>query len=411
MLTRSDIEDFCNSFNYDLRVSNNGRWIDQKCTPDVVSIIADCIYNYYLDNPNTVFSTFDIWHNKYTINNVESIFRKPSVVSSAAKNEYDKFFQQPMELLANAKVLLKCKVKNRNLYSVNNLDILEYIALRERNALYFLTTYIEKVLRDSSLFGIFDNFFSTQTNTSYNELKSYFSDFVIANTRINGKTECNRIFIKVLNPLAFSRNKRGTERGRISSRPISYDMLMYNRNNFRDLYSDKPRGITRKEYLEACSIVINEDLCGYQARKAKKFLKLFNDEYRNGKSEHYEVGHMEDRATHVHHIFPQSSYPEISSYLENLIALTPTQHLNYAHPNGRTQEIDNLYQHLLLLSKSERIHENLVDSSQETIYDFSKFIYVLKAGFDDDNLLCINDMDFVSIVVAINRHYANNYFI
>ena len=57
----------------------------------------------------------------------------------------------------------------------------------------------------------------------------------------------------------------------------------------------------------------------------------------------------------MHHIFPEADYPEIGSYLENIIALTPTQHLNYAHPNGHTQEIDEQYQHLLLLAKADRI--------------------------------------------------------
>ena len=46
MLKLEDIEIFCNSHNYDLRVSHNGRWIDQKCTPDVVWSIADFVLNY-----------------------------------------------------------------------------------------------------------------------------------------------------------------------------------------------------------------------------------------------------------------------------------------------------------------------------------------------------------------------------
>ena len=38
--------DFLNKYNYDIRQSKNARWIDQKCTPDVISIIADCILEY-----------------------------------------------------------------------------------------------------------------------------------------------------------------------------------------------------------------------------------------------------------------------------------------------------------------------------------------------------------------------------
>ena len=50
---------------------------------------------------------------------------------------------------------------------------------------------------------------------------------------------------------------------------------------------------------------------------------------------------MDVKAAHMHHIFPESIFPEICYYLENIIALTPTQHLNYAHPNGRHKKLMN----------------------------------------------------------------------
>lgn len=107
MLVQQDIINFCNNYNYDIRLTGNGRWIDQKCAADVVNIIADCIYNYAIENPNGIFTTPDIWHYDYAVQNVEAIFKKPGVESVAAKNEYDKFFQQPMEMLAHAQVLTK----------------------------------------------------------------------------------------------------------------------------------------------------------------------------------------------------------------------------------------------------------------------------------------------------------------
>ena len=93
--------------------------------------------------------------------------------------------------------------------------------------------------------------------------------------------------------------------------------------------------------------------------------------------------------------------------MENIIALTPTQHLGYAHPNGRTQEIDEQVQHLLLLSKADRIKENLIDPAVEKIYEFANLLFVLNVGFDNDDVLDINDMDFISVVNAINMHYIN----
>lgn len=406
MLTQQDIIDFCNQHNYDIRESHNGRWIDQKCAADVVTVIADCIYNYEIEHTGSIFTTPDIWHHDYAVENVESIFKKPGVESEAAKNEYDKFFQQPMEMLANAQVLKKTKRGNRNFYQVNDINILEYIALRERNALFFLKIYIEKVLADSGIYSAFEEFFATQTKESYQNVKQAFSNFTINNTKINGVVECNRIFIKVLNPLAYFKNSCGTEKGRISEQNITYDMLMYNRNNFRDIYADKPKGVTRKEYAVTHPVEVNEAYYHYQSTKAKRYLRIFNDQKRNGQTEHLEAAHMNDRAIHMHHIFPEAVYPEICYYLENIIALTPTQHLNYAHPNGHTQEVDDQYQHLLLLSKADRIYENLTDAATEKIYEFSNFLFVLNVGFDNDDVLDIADMDFGAVVNAINVHYA-----
>lgn len=406
MLTQQQIIEFCNKYDYDIRKSGNGRWIDQKCAADVVTVIADCIYNYELENQNGTFTTADIWHYQYAVENVESIFKKPGVESEAAKSEYDKFFQQPMEMLANANVLIKTKHGSKNIYRVNDINVLEYIALRERNALFFLKTYIEKVLMDSDLYPTFEDFFELQTKDAYETVKKAFANFTIKYTKINGEVECNRIFIKVLNPLAYFKNSCGTERGRLSEQIITYDMLMYNRNNFRDIYADKPKGITRKEYAAENPIEVNEAYYHYQSTKAKKYLRIFNDQNRNGQTEHLESAHMLDKAIHMHHIFPESVYPEICYYLENIIALTPTQHLNYAHPNGHTQEIDEQYQHLLLLSKADRIYENLTDTAVEKIYEFSNFLFVLNVGFDNDEILEIADMDFCSVINAINVHYA-----
>ena len=45
-----------------------------------------------------------------------------------------------MELLAAAKILNKKKNGNRNIYSIANKEILEFIALREKNSLFFIGT-------------------------------------------------------------------------------------------------------------------------------------------------------------------------------------------------------------------------------------------------------------------------------
>ena len=164
MLTQQSIRDFLAQSDYDIRESGNGRWIDQKCTPDVVCAVADFICNYVADDPSPesyVFTSKEIWHSEYASQYVEAVFKKPAPKNKNAKHEYDKFFQQPMELLAYANVLGKQKIKGKNYYWVKQINILEYIALRERNALTFLTIYIEKVLHDSGLSPVFNAFFQS----------------------------------------------------------------------------------------------------------------------------------------------------------------------------------------------------------------------------------------------------------
>ena len=309
-MTEREIIEFLSTKNYDIRITHNARWIDQKCTPDVLCIVADCILNYIDTNGNLDFTSKDIWFSDYTIQNVHDIFRKVQVDSSSASNEYDKFFGQPIKLFAYAGILEEEKFGRENVYKLINRNLLEYISLRERNALLFLIKYISKVVDDSGLTLVFDEFFEQQNSQAYDNLKNTFFTFTVANTAIgskgsNGKLECGRIFTKVVNVLAFDLNKRGTEKGRISQHAITYDMLMYNRDNFRDIYAEKPKSVSRKDYIAQQHIVINEAYYRYLSTKAKRRLKQYNDNYRNGLSEM--IGDIE-HATHIHHIFPAGEF-------------------------------------------------------------------------------------------------------
>ena len=96
--------------------------------------------------------------------------------------------------MAYAGVLEKKKDKNRNFYRIANEDIMEYLSLRDRNALTFLQCYITKVLTDSGLIGLFNGFFNNTSKENFENLKESYEDFIIAHTPINGRTECRRIF-------------------------------------------------------------------------------------------------------------------------------------------------------------------------------------------------------------------------
>lgn len=110
---------------------------------------------------------------------------------------------------------------------------------RETNALKFLILYIQKVLMDSGIYPLFDNFLQKQDTESFKQLKDGFTHFTINNTAINNATECFRIFTKIINPLAFYYGKKGTRKGYLSNTIITKDELNYNRINWRDIGKDK----------------------------------------------------------------------------------------------------------------------------------------------------------------------------
>lgn len=155
-------EEFFNNFNFDIKAHGSARWIDQKCSADVICIIADCIVNYINNDKDKEFTVSDIWKSKYAEINVQEIFSKPNVNKKSAKNEFDKYFSQPILLLAHSKVLKDRKEGFKHNFSVNNLEILKKIAMRVTNAIDFLFIYITKVLKDSNLYPIFENFFNKQ---------------------------------------------------------------------------------------------------------------------------------------------------------------------------------------------------------------------------------------------------------
>lgn len=368
------IDQLLASQNLDIRVSHSARFMDQKVTPDVLSIISDCILQYIGDESEKEFSSKDIWTSDYAMKNIPLIFNKPDLTNEKAKNEYDKFFAQPIKTLAYSGILTERKEGNKNIYTTSNKLALEYIALKEKNALNFLYKYLFKVINDSGLWIHFENFFVKQDSDSFYRLKDTFSNFLYNNTPITRENtkEPSRIFTKILNPLAFERQKKGTSKGSLSSDVIGYDELMYNRKNWRDL--EKNKNITRKENEKIQNLKKSEDArVEYTVAKAKRYIK----------TRHYPESELRDEyaqgnATQVHHIFPEYEYPRIKSYLENLILLTPSQHLSKAHLDNNTKRINKDYQLLCLIAKSDSIEYSL--RCNDGFYSIEDFVFVLNEG-------------------------------
>lgn len=408
MMTQQELEVFCNQHDYDLRKSGNGRWIDQKCTPDVVWSVSDFVLDY-IDNVRDVFTVKDIWQSDYAKETIAETYSKPGTDEKTAENEYDKVFSQPLCMLCYAGVIEDISNTKRHLYKVSNRDVLEYIARNDIYALRFLYCYIEKVLTDSGLIDVFNAFFDKQDKTHFNAMKQEFVDFYHEYTPIKKDYEPKRIFTKVLNPLAFKRGKKGTEGGRLSSDIIKKADMMYNCDNFRDVYRDKPKGVSRQEWLAQNPNIDRRD--GYfeqMMSRSKKLLRELISNSRGGISELTQFVDGQDdmaTATQMHHIFPKNEFPEIMHFVENLIALTPNQHFGYAHPNNNTQIIDIAAQKVLLIAKTNSIKENLTNPLEEKIYEFSSLLFVLSTGWDDESVLEIGDNDVADVLHSINYHY------
>ena len=380
------ITDFLNQFDLDVRKSGDARFMDQKCTPDVVCFIADCIMNL---DPQGEFVVQDIWDMQYFVKNASAIFGKPSPKNVTAKHEYDKFIQQPLRMLAYAHVLGMEKRGTVNHYWIANQEILDYISTKERNAYNFLYIYITKVLSDSNILKLFEKFRQacykgSVTQQDYLELKDKYTRFIIGNTAINGEVEVYRIFTKVINVYSAENDIQGTEKGRLSKDIVTFSDLMYNIKNWRDIGKSKSQ--TRQEAASMEEISQQEAYENYQVTKAMNLIRKIQLD--SEVKDQYAIG----EATQVHHIFPKSQFPEIAHYLENLIKLTPTQHYTKAHPNNHTQTTNKDYQLVCLLAKSQNIEQS-IKTVGEKYYRKESFIYVINVGLDAELSLKLSFAD------------------
>ncbi|MGJ1350671.1 hypothetical protein ACR789_18515 [Sphingobacterium siyangense] len=384
--------------NYDIRVTNDARFTDQKCTPDVVCIIADCIMNLRESQPDREFAVQDIWDSQYFIKNVKAIFNKPLATNPTTKSEYDKFIQQPLRLLAYAGVLTMKKRGSKNFYKIADLPVLEFISLKDRNAYKFLYQYFVKTLSDSGIFKFFIEYKNkyeagTLMQSDFEELQKQYIKFIIGNTAINKELEVRRIFPKILNVFACENNLPGSIKGKMSKNEYYYTDLMYNRKNWRDLSKDKVVSRQEAHTETEQDILPDTPFNAYLVQKALNQIKKMysesevNDQWANGE------------ATQVHHIFPKSKYPQLAHYLENLIKLTATQHYTKAHPSNKTDAINRDYQLVCLLAKSDSIEKSL--RKNEVFYRKESFIYCINTGLNQQLSLDLNFRDIKTRLVAL----------
>lgn len=381
----------------DVRITGDARFSDQKCTPDLVCFIADCILNTACKDQ--VFKIKDLWATDYFCSNMQAIFRKPAPTDERARSEYDKVLAQPLKLLGYAKVLNVIRNGRRLSFSVGNYDMLEWIARSDRNAYIFLKFYFERVLTAS---GFYKNLIAykdcVKCNPDTSEIhearvKIYeqFHTFISDCTPTHSKTDTDRIFHKIFNIFAYDNRIPGST----EEIPMFYD-LMYNRENWRDINKSKEQ--TRQEQAGIQSAEQAEQLeifTAYYVGKAIKLIKKLH--YKSEVPDEYGRGD----ATQVHHIFPKADFPQFAAYLENLILLTATQHYTQAHPGNDTHRIDPDYQKICLLCKADSIEKN-IRINGEKYYRKDLFIEVVNTGL---SLNIDEEQSFAEIKKGIINKY------
>ncbi len=375
MIDEKHIQDFVNGHNYDIRRTHNSRFTDQKCIPDVVNAVAESILDYIGEDKSKTFTKNDIWHSDCARRILEESFSKPDTESELMHSEYDKFFAQPIKMLAAADVLAEKKVGGTNVYKVKELDVLSFIAVREQNALKFLDVYLTKVMRDSGCIPFFYEFFTKQDKRSFDDLRTALTTLYKNHTPVQKDYEPPRIYNKIINIMAFRRRKRGSVRGSLSESSITIEEIRYNRLNWRDI--DKPKWMSRQEFAEKIENHLDHHT-GYYERNVNQAKKFIRD------LEPYSEIHPYPsyKATEAHHIFMKSEFPELADMPENIISLTGTEHYSYAHPNRNTQRTDPNYQMICLISKLDSIERNFQNGHDD--YSLADFVKVLNEGLDTD---------------------------
>lgn len=392
--------------NLDIRQTNNGRWYDQKVTPDVMSCICDAIVNYQNETDNLPFTIQSLGRSDFFIEYMTRDFGKPSPRNPAATREYDKFVGQPLNVLVSAKII-KCAGTQPKRFEVNARfsDVLNKMAGSEQESVEFLNAYITKVLYQSSLSDIFEYFFQHQNKYSFFQLKNSYCDFIHQHTPISGNYEPRRIFSKVLNIQAFLRRTKGASRGRLSRSPITLNDIRYNRINFLDVKTKKPKNIPRQQYHARRVPTLVR--CSAPTRLVRLVINAVKNHHESKPEVEDQYSPVDCRSIYQvegHHIFPKSSHPEFSTLRENIILLTQTQHAGQAH-GGPGKTVLPSYQHLCLQKKIDAIKTCDADPNC-TFYSFKLFKEMLRVVGIISDKAQVQRFSFDDVLREMARYYS-----
>jgi len=356
--------------------SNKGIHYEQKTTPDLLWCVAHVILDITKNDRSRVFSDNDIRESDIFNSLMRDYFSKPP--QDKAENEYNKVSSYQLGLFAFSGIIQQVEERPKK-YKIVNLPILEQIAINDLNASKFLTDYTEKFLKDNRLLDFFNTYKNKPTQENYLKVKTAYWIWAKKNTAVRGNdpTHSYRVLNKIFNVFCYKNRIPGEDSSNVSTGPCPYAFLIYNRTNFRD--ENMPSGMTRQQYkTEVLSGIEREGVVETLLQKAKDSIK---EKYNNDSEiKDSALGYIANGGVHVHHILSRYYYPQFSLSKENLIALTPGQHLSSAHPQSNTKITDPKFQIVCLKKKFEHIKASL--ELGEKFYDLKEFIKILNNLFN-----------------------------
>jgi hypothetical protein len=359
------------------KVPREGLHFEQKTTPDLIWCVALAIEEITQVDPQRMFSDSDIRQSRAFGALMQDYFSKAP--QSQAKNEYNKLSSYQLGLLAFAGVLVVEGKPKR--YRVVEADIVAFLATNDLNSLRFLSEYTEKFLVDNGLLSFFEIYKNNPNQDNHLKAKQAYWDWARVNTGVRGtdRKHTYRVFNKLFNIYCNKHRIPGESGSNITLGPCPYSLLIYNRTNFRD--KDMPIGMTRSQYkVDVLSKIETDGYVETLLQKAKESVRSkYNDD---SEIKDPNLGYLPNQGTHVHHILPKSSYPEFSLTKENLICLSPGQHLSLAHVMGDTRQIDPGFQRECLKQKFKNIWESI--KAGENFYELTVFIRILNTCLCQD---------------------------
>ncbi len=349
---------------------------EQKITPDLLWCVAHVILDLIKDNPDKIFTDKDIRESPIFNSLMQNYFCKAP--QEDAENEYNKVSSYQLGFFTFAGILEQVDSRPKK-YKVNNQEALSYIAVNDLSASHFLSEYTEKFIRDNGLGQVFENYRVNPNQDNYIKAKEAYWNWARAHTAMRGtdRRHTYRVFNKMFNVFCYKNRLPGQASSRVITGPCPYSFLIYNRTNFRD--RDMPSGMTRQQYKDEILSEINQEgVVETLLQKAKDALKAKHDN--NSEITDPALDYYANRGVHVHHILPKHSYPQFSLSKENLICLTPGQHLSLAHIRGNTQMINLGFQIICLKKKFEKIKISI--QAGDGFYDLKEFIKIINTNFN-----------------------------